>query len=311
MSAEQLPALIDRATRCLAEARTSAEVLEAKAAAEAALHYAKITKAANETQANCLRMIIRAETRMADEIDRGQANGEVARADGSTNQWVSEARTATFEDLGIDRRRVAEWREIRDAGPAFVEKVITRVLAEDRAPTKADIRRAVNGTHSLQVMGSSTGDEWYTPQHIADLAVATSGDIDLDPCWHPESPIKASTTYTIHDDGLVQHWSGRVWLNPPYGRAVGAWIGRLVDEYHAGRVTEALALIPARVDTEWFRLLDPFPRCFPYGRLIFSNSENTAPFPSAIPYLGPNLNRLLEVFGPIGGVWVRLNGGAI
>jgi hypothetical protein len=35
MSAEQLPALIDRATRCLAEARTSAEVLEARAAAEA------------------------------------------------------------------------------------------------------------------------------------------------------------------------------------------------------------------------------------------------------------------------------------
>src|SRR5918995_1094458 len=75
-SAEQLPALIDRATRCLAEARTSAEVLEAKAVAEAALHYAKITKAANETQADCLRMVVRAETRMADEIDRGQERGE-------------------------------------------------------------------------------------------------------------------------------------------------------------------------------------------------------------------------------------------
>jgi hypothetical protein len=37
---------------------------------------------------------------------------------------------------------------------------------------------------------------------------------------------------------------------PPYGREVGAWIGKLVDEYNAGRVTEALALIPARVDTE-------------------------------------------------------------
>ena len=64
-----LPALIDRARSRLAEARTSAEVLEAKAIAESALHYARITRAANETQADCLRMIVRAEMRMANEID--------------------------------------------------------------------------------------------------------------------------------------------------------------------------------------------------------------------------------------------------
>ena len=41
-----LPALIDRARTRLAEARTSAEILEVRAAAKAALHYAKLLEAA-------------------------------------------------------------------------------------------------------------------------------------------------------------------------------------------------------------------------------------------------------------------------
>ena len=112
-------------------------------------------------------------------------------------------------------------------------------------------------------MGSSASDEWYTPPHIFDMAAATLGEVDLDPCWHPASPVRASTTYTAADDGLARPWAGRVWLNPPYGREVGTWIGKLVEEYDAGRVTEALALIPARVDTEWFRLLRSVPALLP------------------------------------------------
>ena len=42
-------------------------------------------------------------------------------------------------DLGIDRRRVAEWRIVRDAGEPVVETAITKALSEGRAPTKAEI----------------------------------------------------------------------------------------------------------------------------------------------------------------------------
>lgn len=56
--------------------------------AEAALHYAKVTKAANETHADCLRIITRAESRMADEVDRGQASGEVAKPNQPVSQYV-------------------------------------------------------------------------------------------------------------------------------------------------------------------------------------------------------------------------------
>jgi hypothetical protein len=64
VTAEQnLPAIIDRASARLMAARNSAEVLEAKALCRGRLHYAKVTKAANEAHADCLRVIARSEIR--------------------------------------------------------------------------------------------------------------------------------------------------------------------------------------------------------------------------------------------------------
>jgi hypothetical protein len=81
------------------------------------------------------------------------------------------------------------------------------------------------------------------------------------------------------------------------------WVGRFgAAKILARHVLEAIALVPARVDTEWFRLLEPFPCCFIYGRLIFDNAENPAPFPSAIVYLGRNVHSFAKVFGQIGGI---------
>jgi Protein of unknown function (DUF3102)/DNA N-6-adenine-methyltransferase (Dam) len=167
-----------------------------------------------------------------------------------------------------------------------------------------------DASHTLQVMGSSASPEWYTPPRIVERVVETLGEVDLDPSWHPESPVQARVTYTVTDDGLAQRWGGRVYLNPPYGRAIDAWVAKLVEEYEAGTVSEAIALVPARVDTEWFRRLDPFPRCFVYGRLTFANAEHPAPFPSAIVYLGRNVARFIEVFEQVGSIFVRLDGGA-
>jgi len=157
-------------------------------------------------------------------------------------------------------------------------------------------------SHTLRVMGSSASPEWYTPPDIFRLVELTLAEVDLDPCWHPASPVRAATTYTADDDGLARPWTGRVYLNPPYGREIQDWIAKLVAEYTARRVLEAIALVPARVDTEWFRLLEPFPCCFIYGRLIFDNAEYPAPFPSAIVYLGRNVRYFIKVFGQIGGI---------
>lgn len=86
-------------------------------------------------------------------------------------------------------------------------------------------------------------DEWLTPPHILEAL----GEFDLDPC----SPINrpwptAKKHYTIKDNGLSHPWKGRVWCNPPYGNATGAWMFRCA---HHGN---AMGLVSARTDTKWF-----------------------------------------------------------
>ena len=132
---ESLPAIVDRAGHRLLEAKSSAEVLEAKAMAEAALHYAKITKAANETHADCIRIITRAEMRMANEIDAEKAAGNL-RGVGNPNQIQRDAVNSktTYADIGIAQQRVAEWRDVRDAGEQVVDGVISKALSKGQAP---------------------------------------------------------------------------------------------------------------------------------------------------------------------------------
>lgn len=69
--------------------------------AKKALHYAKAAEAAAEMRADCLRIIIRAEMRMADEIDRGEPSGIVARPGGNRQSIVPTADNASECLTGI------------------------------------------------------------------------------------------------------------------------------------------------------------------------------------------------------------------
>ena len=66
---------------------------------------------------------------MADEIDRGQAAGEVAAKGRPENVQSSDIyEPATFADLGVTRQRVAEWRQTRDAGEGVTRAVWCHIL---------------------------------------------------------------------------------------------------------------------------------------------------------------------------------------
>src|SRR4051812_32649409 len=70
---------------------------------------------------------------------------------------------------------------------------------------------------------SSASDEWSTPQEFFDK-YDKRFHFTLDVCATAENA-KCRRYFTREDDGLAQDWSGeRCWMNPPYGRQIGAWI---------------------------------------------------------------------------------------
>lgn len=62
---------------------------------------------------DCLRIIVRAETRMANELDAAQNRGEVATQGERANTRSSGI--SDYNGLGIDFRRLAEWRPVTPA----------------------------------------------------------------------------------------------------------------------------------------------------------------------------------------------------
>ena len=81
----------------------------------------------------------------------------------------------------------------------------------------------------------------------------------------------------------MQEWSDMNWMNPPYGREIYHWVRHA---YKRSKINNQItvALLPARTDTKWFHnyILDKTEIRFLKGRLKFSNSKNSAPFPSMI-----------------------------
>lgn len=308
-----LPALIDRARARLAEARSSAEVLEAKAIAEAALHYAKLTSAANETHADCLRMIVRAEVRMADEVDAGQKHGTVAKREDSllrgSDVRTSDNGTTTLNDLGVSRQRLSEWRDVRDAGSPIVEEAIEAALADGRAPTKADIHRAIQG--KPHISQNSGNNEWYTPEPYLVAARKVLGRIDLDPASSKDANalVKADRYFTADDDGLSQDWAGSVWMNPPYAQPlISEFCEKLAESVRLKQVTAAIVLVNNATETAWFRDVADMATacCFPTGRIKFWNPSHDSAAPlqgQAILYIGPKVSTFEAMFSPFGKVW--------
>lgn len=132
---------------------------------------------------------------------------------------------------------------------------------------------------------SSESAEWPTPQPFFDGLNAEFG-FTLDPCCTHASA-KCTSYFTAEDDGLAQPWAPhRVFMNPPYGRTIGAWMRKAYEESKSGALV--VCLVPSRTDTVWWH--DYAARGevrFVRGRLKFGGHKNSAPFPSAVVIFKP------------------------
>lgn len=302
-----LPAVIDpafdNAERALAEAESLADVINVRDQAEAIRVLMARQKRSLEWQNRAAEIKLRAERKA------GELLAQVPRDKGGRPAENSPHREASFtgyqsaiRDAGIPKATAERWQQVAAIPePVFEDHIAHTKQAESELTTAGLIR-----AQKLAPMMSSASPEWYTPDHIIERVFAVLEDIDLDPCADPDLSIAAGQHFTAETDGLAHEWRGRVYMNPPYGDGIGVWVRKLITEFEVGNTTEAIALVPARIDTQWWKpLASRFVWCGIEGRLRFSGSQDSAPFPSALFYLGGRPERFAREFADLGLVYDR------
>lgn len=142
----------------------------------------------------------------------------------------------------------------------------------------------------MSVHYSSKSSEWETPSDFFSAVEGEFGAFSVDVCATPENR-KVEQFFTPEQNGLAQAWSGRCWMNPPYGRGIGDWVRKASESARAGALV--VCLLPARTDTAWAHdYIFKSGSCaselrFIRGRLKFGGGENSAPFPSMLVIFEP------------------------
>jgi hypothetical protein len=97
-------------------------------------------------------------------------------------------------------------------------------------------------------------------------------NFDFDPC-----PLKETPEF----NGLEINWGKRVFVNPPYGKAIRGWLEKGISEIEKGNSELIVFLLPSYTDVKWFHEI-ALPKAneirFLKGRLKFGEHNNTAPF---------------------------------
>lgn len=159
-------------------------------------------------------------------------------------------------------------------------------------------------------------NEWYTPARYVEAAREVMGGIDLDPasCREANLIIKATHYYTQSENGLMQPWYGRVFLNPPWcfdgtegngqRSRIGRWTNTLITQYVGGNVTEAILLAPAQIKGHWFYHLWEYHICFVDHIIHFRRPDGKKPMGprdgNVFVYLGPHEQTFIDSFSRFG-----------
>ncbi len=249
--------------------------------------------------------------RHLDAAQKRQLISDELRADPvRSNRQVAAALGVHHETIGTVRAELEGRGEIRHV--ATVPDTKGRIQPA-RKPARTLIDNASEGglepvrlVHRTNFTGNP---EWHTPEEYLDCARQVLGRFDLDPASNPDAQrlVRASVFYSKEDDGLAHDWSGTVWLNPPYAQpAIRHFVEKLVLEYGAGRVSEAIMLTHNFTDTAWFHTAARAASaiCLTKGRIRFISGDKgaigTPTQGQAFFYFGQRPDTFVEVFSRIG-----------
>ena len=294
---------LDTARVALRDAKTIQDKKKLVDVSEALKVFAKRQGASEEVKAEAASfhvdtMVLLGEALAAME-KRGPEHFTGGGSNGSKREPLPNA-PPTLADLGIEKKTSMIAQKIAKLAPEKLE-----ILRAATTTMAAALREAEQHNHRAQGTGEN---EWYTPPEHIEAARELLGVIDLDPASSAKAQtvVKAAKFYTLADDGLKHNWHGRVWLNPPYAQpAIQRFAEMMVQEFNAGRVSEAVMLTHNYTDTEWFHIAESACSaiCFTRGRIAFldPNGKKAAPTQGqAFFYYGKRRKEFAKVFDQFG-----------
>lgn len=164
---ERARALLDDGDVQTAFKLSSVAYDQAKAAASAAERVKAsrdLVDKARRLQADALKIESMCYVKMADAVDEAQAKGQISRG-GRPTETVQDADRFTLQEVGIDKRRLSEARQLRNAvrkEPEFIDRVIQSRLAEGLEPSRASLKGAAG--HAIGTKTATKeerGDDLY------------------------------------------------------------------------------------------------------------------------------------------------------
>ena len=222
-----LPSLVSRAADQLAEAKTSAEVLEAKTtagvaydAAKSAGRIARMKEAHDDliqkiyrSQAQCVIIEGEAQARLADEYDLAQEKGEVQKAGGDRVTILADHENGlSAADIGLTHDQIYQARKVRDVlreDPTAIEDKVNALIEQGLEPTKAAIREQLQ--QALKNPSAFSGNQKPEKKHVVsegynDLASLIGICRELAD-WDVETTAKYKNDEM---QGAVNHLQGKV-----------------------------------------------------------------------------------------------------
>ena len=155
--------------------------------------------------------------------------------------------------------------------------------------------------------------EHFTPKYIAGKVHAVMGGIDLDPCSHNYANthlIRATRFFTLEEDGLKYPWVGKIYVNAPgdlTGKVPQRFWRKLAAEVAEGNTKEfcwmGFNLSHLRtLQNVSHTLLMESNVCVFKQRIRYTGNYPTKD--NCMLYWGPNTERFVEQFRPMGAIWI-------
>jgi len=204
----------------------------------------------------------------------GALIAELPREKGGRGKTV-QSRLASFcEEAEVSDETARKWQLVA----AIPEVEFESRIAETRDAPDPNAIITLSAFYKPTARNSFTGEvEWYTPAEYIEAARKLMGGIDLDPASSEsaQKTVAAKQYFIEAENGLEKEWAGRVWLNPPYGSVIAAFVTRLVEFVGSGKVSEAVLLTHNSCDTAWWHEAHGACSAFMHtrGRVNFTRSD--------------------------------------